>query len=456
MAPGRLTRRRPSTTTPRAARRARQRNSRREDRAIKTRFTIVGTGNRGLGCFAKGLLGWETKGLPEFPQRAELVALVDANLTRARLCAAELHRPELPVYRDVTAAQGETPADWAIVTTPDFTHREVVEAALGAGLNVLVDKPLATSAWECDRIIRAMHRSGRQVVVGHNMRYNRAVLAAAKAVRGGRIGRVLMVEAAEVLDYNHGGDYFHRWHSDFRRSAGLMNHKCCHHLDAICWMLQDEPVAVAASGARSFYRPRPDLNHGERCSDCPIAGDCPHFFDMDKWDGVRRRIYMGAEHEDGYLRDRCVFSDRHTICDHESLNIRYAKGTIGSFTMVAFAPREYWYFHFTGTAGRLEAGVSVAAEKAEGYLRVTGADGTVEDVDVRRDRGEHGHGGADVKLLADILGLGGSDPLQRARPEEARRAVLVADLAARSIASGGRAVPAEEAGKDYPPAPPQP
>ena len=384
------------------------------------------------------------------------MALVDANLARAKIAAAELKRPDMPVFADVTAAQAAAPADWAIVATPDFTHCEVVCAALAAGLSVVVDKPLATSAWECDRIIAAMEQTGRQVVVGHNMRYSAATLTAARLVRGGEIGRVLSYEAAEVLSYNHGGDSFHRWHSDFSRSAGLMNHKCCHHLDCINWILRDRPVEVSAMGGRSFYRPRPDLNHGERCTACDIAGECPHFFDMDKWDGVRRRIYMGAEHEDGYIRDRCVFSDRHTICDHENLNIRYAKGTIGSFTMVAFAPREYWYFNFTGTAGRLEVGVSVAAEKAEGYLRVTRADGTVESVDVQRDRGEHGHGGADVKLVADIVGLEGSDPIQRAAPAEAREAVLVADLAARSIASGGRSVKAEEAGRDYPPAPPVP
>jgi predicted dehydrogenase len=330
---------------------------------------------------------------------------------------------------------------------PDHTHCRVVVEALDAGLNVVVDKPLATSVWECDRILAAMERAGRQVIVGHNARYHAWTLKACRMVRAGQIGPVLQVEAGEVLSYSHGGDYFHRWHSDFSKSAGLLTHKCCHHLDVLSWILDDDPVEVSAWGGRSFYRPRPDLNHGQRCTDCAIAGDCPHAFDMDKWDGVRRRIYMGAEAEDGYIRDRCCFSDRHTINDHETLHIRYGRGTLASFTNLAFAPKEYSYIYLTGMRGRLEL------QSRDPKLRIYRESGQVEDVDFAAERGEHGHGGADVKLIADVLGLPGSDPLQRAHPREARRAVLIADLANRSIAAGGRPVRAEEAGKDYPPPP---
>lgn len=418
----------------------------------KIRFIIVGLGNRGVGCFAKGLLGLPGKGRPEFAERAEITALVDSNPLRGKAMAAEL-KLAVPVCGDIASAQRAAPADWAIITTIDRTHCEVVIAALEAGLNVVVDKPLATSAWECDQVIAAMLRTGREVRVGHNMRYSDWALATAKLVRGGRIGRVVSVEAAEILDLSHGGDYFHRWHSEFRNSAGLMSHKCCHQLDIINWILDDEPVAVSAQGGRSFYVERPDLQHGERCLDCGIKAQCPHRFDMDKWDGVYRRMYREAEPADGYVRDRCVFSERHTINDHENVLIRYRRGTLASFTLVTFAPREYSYFNFTGTLGRIETGHDPVTRKA--YLRIFGADGSLESPTFAVDtvEHEHGHGGADMRLIADILGLPGSEPLQRAVPEEARRAVLIADLAARSIAASGRPVKAEEAGRDFPPAP---
>lgn len=420
----------------------------------KTRFIIAGTGNRGLGCFAKGLLGFPNKGRPEFKERSEITALVETNATRGQVCAKELGLPDVPVLASITAAQRRAPADWVIVTTPDWAHRACVCEALEAGLNVIVDKPLATSVMECDAIIETMRRTGREVRVGHNARYGAGSFKAKQLIQEGRIGEVLSVESAEILSLYHGGDYFHRWHSDFSKSAGLMNHKCCHFLDLICWIVDDEPVEVSATGGRSFYVPRPDLQHAERCLDCGIKQTCPHFFDMDKWDGVYRRMYKEAEGDDGYVRDLCVFSDRHTINDHESLWLRFKRGARATFSLVTFAPREYTFFHFTGTKGRLEFGSN--SHDGKPYLRMSGPDGKYQEFDLAVDKikHEHGHGGADIALIADILGFNESHPLQRATPAEARRAVSVADMAARSIAAHGRPVKVEETGKDFPPPPP--
>ena len=417
---------------------------------MKTRFVIVVTGNRGLGCFAKGLLGFENKGLPEFPQHADLVAIVDSNLTRGRASAKELKRPDMPLYKSVSEAQKNTPADWCIVTTPDFTHCKVVVEALEAGLNVLVDKPLATSAWECDQVIAAMKRTGKKVIVGHNFRYQSYLLDAAKLIRSGLVGKVLTVESAELLSLSHGGDYFHRWHSDFSKSAGLMTHKCCHFLDALCWIINDEPVEVSSWGNLSFYRPRQGIEEGRRCLNCDLTKTCPHYFEMDKWDGVYRRIYKEAESDDGYVRDRCVFSNRHTVPDNQLVQIRFAGGVLATFTMVMFAPVEHGYFFITGTKGRLEVGNY--SHNGKPYLRFIDSAGKLTEYPAEAGSGEHGHGGADIRLIADRLGIGQSDPLQVASPDEARRAVLIADLAARSMAAG-KPMKADAAGKDFPPAP---
>lgn len=421
----------------------------------KTRFIIAGTGVRGLGCFAKGLLGFPGKGLPEFKERSEITALVDTNTTRGRVCAKEIGLPDLPICSTITEAQKKEPAEWAIITTPDYTHVNVVCEALNAGLNVVVDKPLATCVRDCDTILKTMKKTGMQVRVGHNYRYGQAAFKAKKLAMEGRLGKILTVESAEILSHSHGGDYFHRWHSDFSKTAGLMTQKCCHFLDIICWILEDEAAEVCALGGRSFYVPRPDLDHAERCMDCKIAKECPHYFNMDIWDGVYRRMYKEAEGDDGYVRDLCVFSDRHTINDHEALSIRFKKGTLCNFLMTTFAPREYSYFHFTGTKGRLEFGTN--SWGGEPYVRIAGTNRKYEHINLEHDKvkHDHGHGGADIALIADLLGFERSHPVQRATPEEARRAVQIADMAARSIAGGGRKVTAAETGRDFPPAPPQ-
>ncbi len=447
----------------------------------KLKFIIVGLGNRGRDSFARSLLGFPNRGLPEFPERAEITAFVDINTARAQV-ANDVLGVNIPVFSSVDAAMEQVQADWAVVTTADYTHADVCEAALDHKVNVVVDKPLATSVWECERIIASARRNNCQVIVGHNLRYNEYMLAMAKLVRGGAIGRVLHVEAAEILDLDHGGSYFNRWHSEFTKSAGLMNHKCCHQLDIINWVLNDAPVGVSAIGARDYYVPRTDLPpHGPRCSVCALGRQCPHYCNIDNdYPGGRpqdrsrlRRMYVDVEKEDGYIRDACVFSDRNTINDHETLNIRYANGTLASFNLLTFAPREYNYFYFTGTKGRMEYGVAFTPkagqtgkqgmaemgyfeEVGKPFIRILKHDRTVENIAVDRKHAEFGHGGADVKLIATLLNLPieNVDPIQLATPEQARNAVAIADMAARSIAGGGRYVDIKETGHDFPPAPP--
>ncbi len=442
--------------------------------SAKLRFIIIGLGNRGRDSFARALLAFPNRGLPEFKERAEVVAFVDINPERARV-ANEVLGTSIPYYARLEEALAQHPADWAIVTTCDYTHADVCVDAMQRGLNVVVDKPLATSVWECDRIIEASRRTGRKVVVGHNLRYTEHMHRLATLVRSGIIGTVRHVESGEVLDFDHGGSYFNRWHAEFDKSAGLMNHKCCHQLDIINWVLNDRPVAVSAMGDRVYYVPRPDLKTGPRCSRCPIAKSCIHYLNIDANDKRLRRMYVDIEHVDGYIRDACVFSDRNTINDHEVLTIRYASGVLATFSLITFAPREYNYYSFTGTEGRLEyrvefpptpdTGPDAPKGGAEmGFFSTRGTpriqlfrkDGAVENVAVEKYHAGYGHGGGDVKLVASLLDvpIEGVDPIQRATPEQARNAVAIADMAARSIAAGGREVRIEETGRDYPPFPP--
>ena len=437
----------------------------------KERFIIVGLGNRGRDSFAKALLAFPNRGFPEFKEKSEIVALVDNNLARAKV-ANEILNENIPIYGTIEEAVNNVAADWAIITTPDYTHGNIGSAALNNGLNIIIDKPLATSVMECNQIIEAGKRNHKKVIVGHNMRYNEYMLAMAKLVRSGAIGDVIHVEAAEILDMDHGGSYFHRWHSEFDKSAGLMNHKCCHQLDIINWVLEDSPIGVSSLGGRSFYVPRPDLNHGSRCTECSITAECPHFCDVDSHEQRLRKLYLNVEKVDGYIRDLCVFSDRNTINDHETLNIKYRKGTTCSFNLVAFAPKEYAYFYFTGTKGRLEYGMSFVptdqpAENTKGmaemglsfeigkpFIRLFNYDGTIKNIPVEKKHVGYGHGGADVKLIATILNVDveNLDSIQRATAEQARDAVAIADMSSRSIAAGGRYVVFEETGKDFPPA----
>jgi predicted dehydrogenase len=102
--------------------------------------------------------------------RAELKFVVDLDLSRAREYAGENNSST--DYRDVIGH-----IDAAIVAVPTSEHCEVGCALLEAGIDVLIEKPIAATLREADRLVDAARRHGRILQVGHLERFNPAVIA---------------------------------------------------------------------------------------------------------------------------------------------------------------------------------------------------------------------------------------------------------------------------------------
>jgi hypothetical protein len=76
---------------------------------------------------------------------------------------------------------------------------------------------------------------------------------------------------------------------------------------------------VNAFGTRRFYGPT-RKERGERCLTCPYKKTCEFYIDIDKEDsGMLKKLYKDCESEDGYIRDRCLFSDVIDIEDSVSV-----------------------------------------------------------------------------------------------------------------------------------------
>ncbi|MGH9465989.1 MAG: Gfo/Idh/MocA family oxidoreductase [Terriglobales bacterium] len=106
--------------------------------------------------------------LPE----AKLAGVYDANRARAAAVGAEFGAPVLESLEEVSAR-----ARAASVAVPTSAHAEVGCALLEAGVDVLVEKPIAPSLEAADRLIAAAKKGGRILAVGHLERFNPAVQA---------------------------------------------------------------------------------------------------------------------------------------------------------------------------------------------------------------------------------------------------------------------------------------
>ena len=101
----------------------------------KVKFGIVGVGSRGLHAFGRMITARSD---------AEVTAMCDTNRIRMERGAARLNiSPRF--YGNITEMVRNEKLDAVVITTPDFYHEQCAVEALEAGVNVLIDKPLATS-----------------------------------------------------------------------------------------------------------------------------------------------------------------------------------------------------------------------------------------------------------------------------------------------------------------------
>lgn len=105
-----------------------------------------------------------------------LVGVVDPDTTRADAAAREFGCRSFGSIQQLTTTHSEVQA--ASVAVPTIHHLSAAQQLIEAGVDVLIEKPVATSLAEADELIRLAEKHGRIVQVGHLERFNPAVRAA--------------------------------------------------------------------------------------------------------------------------------------------------------------------------------------------------------------------------------------------------------------------------------------
>ena len=397
-------------------------------RSMKT-YALVGVGYRGLWSYCEPIVR-------DYGDVARLAGVCDINWKRANLAGEYLQR-DIPAYTDFDRMLREQKPDVVIVTTKDCAHEQYICRALEAGCDVITEKPMTIDDKMCAHILETERRTGRRVTVTFNCRFMDFYVKIKELLADGLVGDVLSVHYEWLLDTSHGADYFRRWHSIRANSGSLLIHKSTHHFDLANWFLDDEPVKVNAFGTRRFYGPV-RKERGERCRDCPYRRSCEFFFDIDKEDGDRlKMLYKDCEDVDGYIRDRCLFSDVIDIEDSVSLNVKYAKGAVMSYSLTAHSPYECMKIVFNGTKGRLECDTAFGAETIRFYDR----DGQCTAIDrshVRQRPG--GHGGSDPAMRDRLFRGWTEDPLHQMADTRAGAMSIGIGIAANKSMKEDRAV----------------
>lgn len=135
------------------------------------------------------------RNLAEVPG-VEVAAVADQQAER-RAVAARRH-PAARVYEDATELIADPGLDAVVIATPISTHCELGLAALKAGKDVLVEKPLAATAAEAALLIATAERERRVLMVDHTFVYATAVRRIAELLEAGELGEIRYYDSLRI------------------------------------------------------------------------------------------------------------------------------------------------------------------------------------------------------------------------------------------------------------------
>ena len=382
-------------------------------KTAKLKIALVGTGVRGITFWGKRLVD-------TYPDILEFVGLSDINPSRLEY-GRKYIGTNCPVFTNFENMVRDTKPDLIIVTTKDSNHHEYIIKGLEMGCDVLTEKPMTTDEVKCQSIIDAEKKSDKKLIVGFNYRWSPYATKIKQLLQNNAIGELVSVDFNWYLNTYHGASYFRRWHGEMESSGSLWVHKATHHFDLLNWWINSEPNEVFAYGDLEFYG-KNGPQRGRNCRSCDFKESCEFYWDINT-DQFTKKLYVDHEHEDGYIRDNCLFRENIDIYDKMSAQVKYTDNTILNYSLTTYSPFEGWRVAFNGTKGRIEAWQDIPyhktssieeAEKHAKEMEQTQQEETYvepiilhklwqehETIDVKMEKS--GHGGGDKRLHNKIF-----------------------------------------------------
>lgn len=189
---------------------------------------------------------------------AKLVAVADIKANRAAHFAEEYHADPYTNYQTLLARPD---IDAVSICVPSGLHAQVAIDALRAGKHVLVEKPIAITLEDADRMIEVADATGRTLGVVLQNRYNHPMQQLRRLIDEGKLGRLYLGNAT-VRWFRPQSYYEDEWHGTWAMDGGALMNQSIHHIDALQWFMG--PV-------RSVYAYTATLAHRMEAEDVGVA-----------------------------------------------------------------------------------------------------------------------------------------------------------------------------------------
>ena len=211
----------------------------------KIRYGLIGT----------GMMGYEHINNLKLMPEVEIAGITDPTPQSIQMAQAFLGdglRDQVRVYADRHEMLADPHIDVVLISSPNFTHAEILRDVIRSGKHLLCEKPLATTLEDVRDVYRLAQRHKGVFWVGMEYRYMPPAARFIEQVHGGKIGALKMLSIRE-----HRFPFLKKvgdWNRFSKNTGGTMVEKCCHFFDLMRLIVKAKPVRVFCSGAM-------DVNH---------------------------------------------------------------------------------------------------------------------------------------------------------------------------------------------------
>lgn len=180
-----------------------------------------------------------------------LAAAIKNNLKIVALCDIEeskmdgaIHNFDLPgetkKYIDYRKMLQIEKPDLVAICTESGKHGRIALDCINAGVNLIIEKPIALSLEEADLIITESNKKNVKVCACHQNRFNKSIKKIRDAIDNGRFGK-LMYGTAHIR-WNRGENYYKQacWRGTWEQDGGALMNQCIHNIDLLRWMMGEE------------------------------------------------------------------------------------------------------------------------------------------------------------------------------------------------------------------------
>ena len=418
---------------------------------------MIGAGQRGADVYGEYAL--------RNPERIRFVAVAEPDAERRQRFAEQHNIPLENQYKSwetlleqphPSTGSGQRFGQAAFVCTQDQQHTAPTLAALRAGYDVLLEKPMATTANECRQLADVAEETGRQLHICHVLRFTKHFTKLRQIIQSGDLGEIVSVSHRENVSWWHMAHSFVRGNWRVKEdSAPMILAKCCHDLDILIWMLGQNCDHLSSVGNLLHYRSENAPEGAPKyCLDgCPVEDTCPHYAPfiyvelLPLWrsfantsKGIPRLAAQAQERFPGLIKalgglspslremtdyrswprsvvvqnptpenltaalqkgpyGRCVYHCDNDVVDHQVVNMQFESGTSVTLTMHGHSHVEGRFTRIQGSKAELQAGFGYGGSWIE--VNQHRSDRSIR-YDTSAD-GSSGHGGGDERLMDAFL-----------------------------------------------------